>query len=428
MSGLALPGAIAAPRGASLAYALLVFLVLALQFGPLVGLVGFRLTDNARWALNGAVRDVAVLALAVLAAVALMASTRREALPRSARWALATVLVYALFALLSSSSPFVLALNLRRMALVPLLFLAVVIIPWTPSQVDRIFGLVVTTSVVVCLLGLFERSMPDSFWTGWLEVESYTAANGFDRFGMLPYQESGRFFSWDLEPWTGTPWRRMVSSYLEPTTLAAAMAVLLVVAQARQARCHDAMLIALLAVACGLATLSKGFAVFLLMLLGWRFLGVPAPRQLLAMSLAACVAAAGLTALHLEGPLEHVAGLSTSLQFLLEGNLAGQGIGNAGNYTNADTEVGEESGLGNAIAQVGLAALLPLFLVAAIVRDVLAAGVVRRDPGAPWLAAWLLFWTVSYLFSASSLGVGGNALGFVLLGLYLNPASGARGR
>jgi hypothetical protein len=51
----------------------------------------------------------------------------------------------------------------------------------------------------------------------------------------------------------------------------------------------------------------------------------------------------------------------------------------------------------------------------------------RRDPGGPWLAAWLLFWTLTYLFSASSLAVGGNSLGFALVALYLHPAMGARG-
>ena len=86
--------------------------------------------------------------------------------------------------------------------------------------------------------------------------------------------------------------------------------------------------------------------------------------------------------------------------------------------------VGDESGLGNAIAQVGLAGLLPLMWVRAMARDMLATGLARHDPGAPWLASWLVFWVLTFLFSASSQGVGGNALGFMALALYLHPASG----
>lgn len=421
--------AMAAPRRSpTVAWTLLVLLVLALQFGPFVGLLGFRLGDDPRWALTGALRDLAVAALVLCATQALLAAGQRRSLPRSALWALAMTTVYALLALLAGSDLLVLALNLRRLALVPLLFLALVVIPWTPTQVDRLFALVVGSCVCVALFGLVERLAPETLWTDWLEIERFTAANGLDRFGAIAYQDSGRFFSWDLESWTGAPWRRMVSTYLEPTTLAAAMAVLLVVARARHARGHGAWLLSVLALVCGLATLSKGFVLFLLLALAWRRLGIPSPRQLLLLSGLACAAAAAGAALQLEGPLEHVAGLSSALHYLGEGNLLGQGIGNAGNYTEAEIDFGEESGLGNAIGQVGLAALLPLFWVAAIARDVLVAAAARSDPGGAWLAAWLLFWTVSYLFSASSLGVGGNALGFALLGLYLNPASGALAR
>jgi hypothetical protein len=203
------------------------------------------------------------------------------------------------------------------------------------------------------------------------------------------------------------------------------MAVLLMLALARSARGHRAGWPALLALVCGLATLSKGFALFLLPAAGWRLVGLPSPRHLLWLSALACAAALAGAAWQLDGPLEHVAGLAGSLQYLGEGQLFGEGIGQAGNYTDSGAELGEESGLGNAIAQVGVGALLPLLWVAAIARDVLRAAAARRDPGGPWLAAWLLFWTVSYLFWASSLGAGGNALGFAVLALYLHPASGA---
>jgi len=418
-----LPGALAAPRAPALAMLLMLALIVALQFGPLIGLVGFLATGNPAWALGGASRDALVLALVGLGLIARVAAARAPPLPPSARWAVALVLVMALLAAASDSGLYVTALNLRRLVLVPLLFLAVLAVPWTPGQTDRLLRAIVLSCAAVAVFGVAERLAPDSFWTELLRIEAYTAANGFDKFGTLPFAESGRFFSSDLAAWTGGPVRRMVSTYLEPTTLGAAMAALLALALARQARGHRAGLLVLLAVVAGVATLSKGFWLFLLMLLLWRQLGVPSPRHLLALALAGCVLAWSVSALQLEGPLVHVGGLSTALQHLVGGAWLGEGVGGAGNYTNDMVQVGDESGLGNAIAQVGVAALLPLLWVAALARDVLTTGVQRRDPGAPWLAAWLLFWMLSFLFSASSLGVGGNALGFAALALYLHPAS-----
>ncbi len=414
------------PHTPGLAFAALAFLVLALQFGPMVGLIGFRLSGDDDWAWNGIVRDFAVIALMAFALVAWPAQARLRALPASARWALLIVVVYSLLALLTASGLLLTALNLRRLVLVPLLFVALLIIPWTPRQIDQLFVLVVASCAVVAGFGLVERMAPETLWTDVLDIEAYTAANNFDRFGHLPYAESGRFFSTDLEAWTGAPMRRVISTYLEPTTLAAGMAVLLVLALARQARGHRAVTLIVLALACGLATLSKGYAIFLAVLVAWRVLGVFSPRHLLWLALLAGALAIAASRFHLDGPLEHVAGLATALEYLAQGRWFGEGIGAAGNFSDAGAEIGEESGLGNVIAQVGVAALLSLLWVRALARDVLATGAARRDPGAPWIAAWLLFWMVTYLFSASSLGVGGNALGFTVLALYLHPSSGAR--
>jgi hypothetical protein len=405
-------------------FVVIMALIFALQFGPLISLLGFHWTGDQNWVLGGAVRDAGVLLMAALAAISWLTARTHARLPRSAHWAMTMVLVYAALALVSGTSIMVLALNMRRLALAPLLFLSLLMIPWSASQINRIFRWMVLTSVVVAVFGIVERVLPETFWTTWMDLDSYTSANGFDRFGGLSFSESGRYYSWDLDRWTGAPVRRMISTYLEPTTLAAAMAVLLVMGMARVARGHAATGLVVLAGLCGIATVSKGFALFLLALLAWRTVGLPSPKHLLVLTAAACVVALLAGQLHLEGPLEHVAGLDTGLRHLAAGHWLGQGIGEAGNYTNADGGVGEESGMGNVMGQAGIAALLPVLWVAAMARDVLRAGQLRRDPGAPWVAAWLLFWTVTYLFSASSLAVGGNALGFALLALYLHPATG----
>ena len=409
----------------ALAFATLVVLVLALQFGPLVGLLGFRLTGNAQWAWNGLARDAAVALLLAFAAGAWFNAPPRPPLPAGLRWALWMVATYAVLALLMASGGLVLtAINLRRLVLVPLLLVAVWVIPWTPRQVDQLFGVVVATSVVVAVFGLVEVVLPNRWWTEVLDIDAFTAANNLDRFGQLPFYESGRYFTHDLQALTGGPVRRMISTYLEPTTLAAGLATLLVLALARRARGHAATGLLVLALLAGLLTLSKGFAVFVAVLMAWRWLGAPGPQHITVVLLLSCAAAAAADRFRLEGPFVHIAGLTSAMHYLFDGQWLGEGVGEAGNLSDLGSEVGEESGLGNVVAQVGWVALLSIFWLRALSRDVLTAARARRDPGGPWIAAWLLFWAVTYLFSASSLGVGGNALGFVVLALYLHPSSG----
>jgi hypothetical protein len=409
-----------AASASTAAFATAALLLLALHFGPLVGLLGFVLDGDPRWALVGLARDVIGVALLAFGAAALF-SAHRTPLPASARWALLLVASCLLLGLLAASSPLVLALNLRRLVFLPLLFVAMLLIPWSPAQLRALEGLVLTGCLVVAALGIAEWLAPESLWTHTLQIEAFKSANPFDRFGWMPYHESGRFFSWDFERWVGMPLRRAISSYLEPTTLAAGLSAGLVLALAQRARGIGAGWWAPLLAACALATLAKSFLIFVPLVLAWRLVGVPAPTQVLGISAAAAVLALVAAARgHVEGPLAHVEGLASALRFLADGHWLGEGIGEAGNYSDADTEVGAESGLGNTIAQIGVFALLPLLWVRALAREVMQRARAQGDPGGPWLAAWLLFWLVAYLFSASSLGVGGNALGFVLLALYLH--------
>jgi hypothetical protein len=432
---LALPGlpAAAGVRGAPLAFAVMLLLIVALQFGPAIGLVGFRLTGSARLSMIGVLRDALVLLLVALAVASLLVSSTPWRLPASGRWALLMVAVYGGFALASPEHPVLVALNLRRLALVPLLFVALLLIPWSAQQIERLSTWVLASSVVVALLGLVERFSPNTLWTSVLDVGSYFAANPLDPWARLPFEESGRFFSWDLESSFGVVVRRLVSTYLEPTTLAPTLALALLLVLAARARQRHGLhtppawaaspWLLLLFTLTGLLTLSKGFVVFLGLLLAWRWLGLPQPRQVFLLALAGIALALALDeAGHNEGAFEHAAGLASAAQALWRGELLGLGLGAAGNYADADTDVGSESGLGNGIAQIGLAAFLPLLWVRAIAHEVTATARARRDPGGPWIAAWLLLWFLTYLLSASSLGVGGNALGFALLALTLHPA------
>ncbi len=431
------PAAVAAHL--RLAFALMVALIVSLQFGPFIGLLGYRLTGSTAFTLAGGARDALVLMLVGVALLTLLMSPTPWRLLPSARWALLLVLVYTAFALASPEHPLIVALNLRRMALVPLLFVALTVLPWTLAQLQALMALVLASSVVVALFGLFERFAPPTLWTSVLDVVAYTGANPLDPWGSMAFESSGRYHSWDLEPATGLVLRRLVSTYLEPTTLAPtlALAMLLALAAGARRRQRAALLdspgwatrvgaLPLLFMLAGVLTVSKLVVLFLLVLMLWWLFGRPRPWQVLWLTFAGIGAALVLEHLgYSDGPFAHADGLASAARYMAEGHLLGEGLGAAGNYTYADTDVGAESGLGNGLVQVGLAALLPLVWVRAIALDAQRVATLRRDPGGPWLATWLLFWLLTYLLSASSLGVGGNALGFATLALYLHPAWGA---
>ncbi|MDT7838926.1 hypothetical protein [Aquabacterium sp. OR-4] len=420
------PGAAAARHCHAGVLWLAMALIVLLQFGPLIGLVGYRLSENPLWPLSAVLRDVLVAALVLLALHALCSAPVHRRWPASLRWAALLVVGVGLASLSSDSGLFTLALNLRRLALVPLLFLAVSLLPWSRQQLAQLMALLVASSVLVALLGLVDRLGGDGLWTEWLRIEAFTAANGLDRYGKIPFDQNGRYHSWDLEPVLGGPVRRALSSYLEPTTLAAGMAAALALLLARQARGHRQPWALALVLACGLLTVSKGFVLYLLLLLAWRVLGVPAPQHVLQLSLGAVLVALAVVARGLsEGAFSHLGGVATALAHLADGHWLGEGVGEVGNYANNTEEVGAESGLGNAIAQIGVVAFLPLLWLHALARQTLDQARRSGDAGGPWLASWALFWTASYVFSASSQGVGGNALGFLALALYLHPAASA---
>jgi len=184
-----------------------------------------------------------------------------------------------------------------------------------------------------------------------------------------------------------------------------------------------------LLLACGALTLSKAFALFVVVLLAYRVTGLPSPRRLMLLAaLGAGIALATQAAGFDQGKFEHVAGLATALRHVGQGQWLGEGIGNAGNYAGEgadEREVGAESGLGNLLAQAGVVALAYIAWLQRAARDVLQRARCHADPAGPWVAAMLLGWFVSFLFSASSLGIGGNALIFMSVALFLRRAAPA---
>lgn len=411
------------------AVSILTILVLALQFSPFIGLLAFRVSGNPVWSFVGVLRDFLVIFLSVTVLLQALLLGRRVPWNGSVAWAIVAIVLTSICALISGADLSAIALNLRRIIVFPLLFLAVSWANLTAHQITFLFRLILTSTVVVATFGIFEYLLPNEFWTNFLGVVEYFSANPLDPFGELPFEETGRFFSWDLQRVLGGPIRRSVSTYLEPTTLAAALAVGVSLSKSADTKGQRGAKLALfVCVVCGILTLSKGFFFFLLIGGTYLLLGIPSSRWLIGISIAACgVAALARAAGYIEGPFAHVAGLATAFEYLLQGRVLGDGLGMAGNYAtdlaDVNPEVGAESGLGNILAQCGL---LAFFFVAWI--QVLVVSVVRssNESGRAWgrYLAWVILgWFVSFLFSASSLGIGGNSLVFLAAALFLHRSS-----
>lgn len=406
------------------AYAALFALVLTLQFSPIVGLIGYRLTGTSGWSMISVVRDALVLLLGAAVLLRALFTLRLVRWTRSVAWAAVLLITFAILAVITTADLASVALNLRRMLMFPLLFFAVAAAQLSLSQILGLLRLILNTTVLVAVFGIIEYSAPNALWRDYFRIVDFFASNPLDPFGATPFEESGRFFSWDLMGTFGGPVRRAVSTYLEPTTLAAALmcGVCLAVA-ARRHRQKGATPKFLLILVCGLLTLSKAFGLFIVMMLLYVYFRIPSPRWIFTLTFAASgfallVHSVGLTL----GKFEHIAGLATAIHHVASGHLLGEGIGNAGNYAalGSDMEIGAESGLGNLLAQVGLAAVIYLFWIQSIAVDVLKRTRERRDRAGIYFASMVLGWFISFLFSASSLGIGGNALIFLALSLYLH--------
>jgi hypothetical protein len=412
-------------------YGTLLLLQLALHFSPAIGLIGFVATGSFLWSFSGVARDALIATLVLL--VALMSAFGRASIGKwsSIRWSSFLAVSLIAIAVLTSTDAAAAALNLRRMVLFPALFVCAALAPLTPAQVRRLFAAFLFLTLAIGIAGCVEYLLPNAFWTNVLRVQEYFAANPLDPFGTLPFEETGRFFSWDLQQWFGGPVRRSVSTYLEPTTYAAALMTALAIGLSwspRRGRIRYGPwpIIAL----AGLITVSKAFLIAFLLCMFHRWTNRPRSGDLLPILLVGGGAAFGVVAMGAtEGKFEHITGLTTAIGHVLGGAYFGEGVGNAGNYAAADSDltVGAESGLGNLLAQTGIVALIYLTWIASVLRDVSAQG---RRLGAQRLASGVVVatyaWLISFLFSASSMGVGGNSFLFLLAGLFLNrSAAGA---
>lgn len=275
--------------------------------------------------------------------------------------------------------------------------------------------------VVLWVFGIIEFFLPDAFWNNVVGITGYWSSLSLDPFSTSTIGESGRFYSWDLEGLIGEV-RRMVSLYFEPTTMAAFFVACMCFSFIGYPR---ERLWTWLIVGLGLLTISKFFALSAPLALAvialrdrlrnYMFLGFVTASIVISVS----VIALGFDA----GALAHLKGVSSLAEMIVAKKWLGLGLGAGGNYAAPDmdtSEIGTESGFGNIVAQLGLMAIVYIFLLNTLYVTLLNCYRRAQDPRYAAAIAVLLCWTLSFFLSASSLGFSGNSFVFILIGSVLH--------
>ena len=271
--------------------------------------------------------------------------------------------VVVIVALLVSSTPVLDRLvYARRLALLPLVYGVVRLLPWRLGTVRAVAWMVIAAALAVAAFGLLERFVAESLiWRQWVPAAYYfhlsslgdLSAQGTD-FPVLGLPVT----FWDF---TGVPpERRLVSTFLEATTLASFLAfgAILAVATIRQ-RVRGIAVAGVIGVA-GFLTLGKVGWLILAFGIGYVLVISVVPRlrdpAWLASLAAALIGALAIISLALEasgsasGALAHFHGLRQGIESVLQAPL-GRGLGIGGNF-GAGT-LGAESTFGVILVQIG---------------------------------------------------------------------------
>ncbi len=274
--------------------------------------------------------------------------------------------------------------------------------------------------VVLWVFGITEYLLPDAFWNDFVGISGYWNSLSLDPFATATIGESGRFYSWDLYAILGEV-RRMVSLYFEPTTMAAFFVACLCFSfiGGPRERFWSWLIVAL-----GLLTISKFFAMSVPLALAVIALRDRLRKHMFIYFVSACIMVSfGVIALNIDaGALAHLKGISSLVQIVMQNKWFGLGLGAGGNYADADletAEIGAESGFGNIAAQLGLMALVYIFLLNTLYATLLERYQRTHDLKYAAAIAALVCWTLSFFLSASSLGLSGNAFIFILIGSVL---------
>lgn len=323
----------------------------------------------------------------------------------------------------------------RRLALLPLIYGVVRLLPWRIGTVRAVALMVIAAALAVAAFGFLERFVAESLiWRHWVPAAYYFHLSSL---GDLTAQ--GTDFPvvglpvtfWD---YTGMqPERRLVSTFLEATTLASFLAFGAILAVATIRRQIWRIAVAGVIGLGGFLTLGKVGWLILAFGIGYMLVISVLPRMRdpawLASLAAALIGALALVSLALEasgsasGVLAHFHGLRQGIESVLDAPL-GRGLGIGGNF-GAGT-LGAESTFGVIMVQVGAIgmAMWAAWILALAFACVTMGEHVREEPLlGPALAAALIAFFGTAALTESAGGYLGNWVYALIPAAFLSVAA-----
>jgi|GEM_PF-4428029 len=314
-------------------------------------------------------------------------------------------------------------LNSRKILIPFIMFLAFSSLIYKQQDIYKFKLFYYRITFIICVFGIIEFLLPLFFWDRVLGIPFYW--NAADNINITSIHDVGRGYTSDLIFITGKKFKRMLSFFLEPTTLGTYLSLsyaYFLFAQQVKNRKVFLRLIFLSGFLCFskiflisiiLVTILKRykfklsqmyfFFFFFFLLIGYFLYGKPKAH----------------------GAISHILGFYSGFEIACN-NIFGLGLGMAGNRPELhypgimNGRYGGESGIGNIWAQIGFLGSLVIVFIYRLHKRFIGIYNDTKNSDYYALSVMLFVYYINLLLSASSLSLKANFILFIVIGVYIS--------
>ena len=340
------------------------------------------------------------------------------------------IILYVLFVLfsvaISDASFKYIILNIRRITEFMLIILVFSMFRLTNNQYTRLLNFSFVILLAVFIFGVIGVLLPIEFWDDFLKVPEYWNNSAFGSNNFSSIFDSGRGYTSDLIFLTGEKFPRMLSTFVEPTTLGSFFTFYFIYSFFKKGLKYRNLYLVVSLIG-GILIFSKAFLLSFFMALIFKIIGRPSLKLAFAMMVVIFILSLVISVYlgKVHGGLSHFIGFYSGFELLFS-HPFGFGLGEAGNRGQfVDASImngnnGGESGLGNVLAQIGVFGGIIIIIFYKLLR--LFSNLYNKFGNDDFFALFMVTftWFVIFCLSASSLGLSGNFIFFIFIGLFLN--------
>lgn len=411
------------------------FLLVMMCFIVFVGLLNivnvilFSITESGFFVnVAPALKDLFLIFIFSFLSLSAIVSGKIEYYYRKIFYLTAIYFLFVLFSFVKTDATLTFSLmNIRRIFEWMVIIFTFSLISLRLEQYRILLKVTYYLGLLIFLFGLVGMIAPVQIWDEVFELPKFWNESDFATTPIESIKEGGgKTYTSDLVFITGEKTRRMISTYVEATTLGIFFTFLFTYAAFTKLLPNKLLFLAVSFMG-GVLVFSKSFMVSVLVV---AFFSIYRRLSIAAYYFGfALLLVVGFYIYHkigkVHGGLSHIIGFYTGLELLIDKPL-GFGLGMAGNRGQASVGVvnglnGGESGLGNVTAQIGVLGLFTLYIIHTIIKTFKRN--YRETGSMEYYAIFVVTvnWAVTYFLSASSLGLTGNYIFFIFIGLLLNP-------